>query len=113
MTLLNLSGHVLRLVRIEGAVAADRLPPLGVVVRRGEELPFGVAPGLDPDESVVAHFEVVGPSGPACAHLYPVVVSPDRGGPSNGAARLLPGAIASPLTQVHLMQDHIVLRSSS
>ena len=107
MTLVNLSGHVLRLVRIEGSVAADRMPPLGVVVRRGEELSFGVARGLDADESVVAHFELVDAPRPGRPQAYPVAISAGR------SARSLAGATGAPLTPVHLTQDHIVLRSSA
>lgn len=113
MTVVNLTSHVLRLVRIEGAVAADRLPPTGVLVRRGEQLAFDVAPCLDPEERVVACFEVADAAGPEGAHLYPVAVSPAQGGRSNRAVRMLPAAVGSPLTQIHLTQDHIVLRNSA
>lgn len=109
MTVVNISRYDLRLARIDGAVAADSLPPVGVLVPRGEQLSFDLVPSRDMGESLVAHFEIVDAPGPVCAHPYPVAISPDA---SDRAARMLPEATGSPVTQVHLTQDLILLRNS-
>ena len=106
VTLANLSHYNLILVGYEGAGPGHRLPAPGTRLAPNDFLELVVA-ATPEGQHVTALFEAALPHAPELTHAYRLTVGSDPG--QTRTSSTVPG---SPIDELHLTQDDILLRDA-